>query len=144
MGRRQTFFDGLGTIIFNRDRDLMDIVVRVAVYLVLNITWAMFFMFWVFIFGLPRLIWTFGASWVRHHACLSLYCVLVFALVLVTPPGCATLPSLAHLLHVCPCNTACTFRTLLCKAGSELHSLLKLNDSSSTGTRGPSNTSLLP
>ena len=73
MGRRQTFFDGLGTIIFNRDRDIMDIVVRVAVYLVLNIAWAMFFMFWVFIFGLPRLIWTFGATWVcAHTSCLCL------------------------------------------------------------------------
>lgn len=72
MGRRQTFFDGLGTIIFNRDRDLMDIVVRAAVYLVLNMTWAMFFMFWVFILGLPRLIWTFGASWVCSSPRLSL------------------------------------------------------------------------
>eukprot|EP00892_Ulva_mutabilis_P002339 jgi/Ulvmu1/12105/UM084_0030.1 len=63
MGRRQTFLDGLGTIIFNRDRELMDIVARVAVYLVLNVTWAMFIMFWVFLAGLPRLIWTFGASW---------------------------------------------------------------------------------
>lgn len=72
MGRRQTFFDGLGTIIFNRDRELMDIVARVAVYLVLNITWAMFIMFWIFLAGLPRLIWTFGASWVRPvpPACL--------------------------------------------------------------------------
>jgi hypothetical protein len=70
IGRRNTFLDGLFAIAFNRDLELMDMLVRLALYLVLNISWAMFFMFWIFLAGLPTFIWTFGASWVRLSSCM--------------------------------------------------------------------------
>lgn len=67
IGRRNTFMDGLFAIIFNRDLELMDMVMRLALYLVLNISCAMFFMFWIFVYRLPSYIWTFGATWVRFQ-----------------------------------------------------------------------------
>ena len=66
IGRNNSFFDGIYAILFNRDNELIDIVAKLAVYLVINMATAMFVMFWIFIAGLPRFIWTFGASWVRH------------------------------------------------------------------------------
>ena len=65
IGKRNTFVDGIFAIIFQRDREFIDIVVKLAMYLVLNMGSALFIMFWVFVFGLPRLIWSFGATWVR-------------------------------------------------------------------------------
>ena len=67
IGRNNSFFDGIYAILFNRDNELIDIVAKLAVYLVINMATAMFVMFWIFIAGLPRFIWTFGASWVRHR-----------------------------------------------------------------------------
>ena len=58
--------DGLIAIVFNRDLELMDMILRLALYLVLNTTFAMFFMFWIFVFKLPSYIWTFGATWVCY------------------------------------------------------------------------------
>lgn len=74
IGRRNTFLDGLFAIAFNRDLELMDMLLRLALYLVLNISWAMFFMFWIFLLGLPTFIWTFGASWVCFHLLCMLPC----------------------------------------------------------------------
>ena len=65
IGRRNTFFDGITMILFNRDNELMDIVVKLAAYLVINMGVAMFLMFWLFVAKLPHLIWSFGATWVR-------------------------------------------------------------------------------
>jgi hypothetical protein len=67
IGRRNTFMDGLFAIAFNRDLELMDMLLRLALYLVINVTFAMFFMFWIFVFALPSYIWTFGATWVCVH-----------------------------------------------------------------------------
>ena len=66
IGRRNTFIDGLFSIVFNRDRELADIAIRVAVYLVVNMATATFVMFWLFLAGLPRFMWSFGATWVRR------------------------------------------------------------------------------
>ena len=63
--------DGIFAIIFNRDLELMDMILRLAMYLVLNTTFAMFFMFFIFVFKLPSYIWTFGATWVRCLAPLT-------------------------------------------------------------------------
>ena len=65
IGRRNTFMDGMFAIVFNRDLELMDMVLRLALYLVVNISCAMFLMFWIFVYRLPSYIWTFGATWVR-------------------------------------------------------------------------------
>lgn len=68
IGRNNTFIDGILAIVFNRESELMDIVVKLAVYLVVNMGTAMFVMFWIFVAGLPRFIWTFGATWVRSSS----------------------------------------------------------------------------
>lgn len=72
IGRNNTFIDGVFAILFNRDAELIDIVAKLAVYLVVNMGTALFVMFWLFLASLPRFIWTFGASWVRpsSHALL--------------------------------------------------------------------------
>jgi hypothetical protein len=65
IGRNNSFIDGVFAIAFNRDTELIDMVAKLAVYLVVNMGTAMFVMFWIFLAGLPRFIWTFGATWVR-------------------------------------------------------------------------------
>jgi hypothetical protein len=64
IGRRNTFIDGVFAILFDRDRDFGEIVVKLAVYLIVNMTTAMIVMFWIFLAQLPRFIWSFGATWV--------------------------------------------------------------------------------
>lgn len=62
-------WDGL-FMILGRSREYdstMEMLVQVAIYLVVNMTTAMLIMFWFFVFGLPGIIWSFGASWVRLH-----------------------------------------------------------------------------
>jgi hypothetical protein len=65
--------DGLFAIAFNRDLELMDMLLRLALYLVINVSFAMFFMFWIFVFRLPAFISTFGATWVCSICILAIF-----------------------------------------------------------------------
>lgn len=67
IGRRNTFWDG-AFMILGRSREydnIFEMLAQLVSYLVINFSCAMFFMFWIFLFGLPSLIWSFGASWVQ-------------------------------------------------------------------------------